>query len=706
MATHLFLRDIGIKHNNFFLALHDPDLANIDPHDPRLNQYMKAKVFRECMGNYWYFLREVVRIPDQGGNMRGEPYRLHRGNLAYNYCAVLNLNVFYELPRQQGKTVSVAVRKLWEFLFGTTNSKTSMMNKKYDDTKENLQKIRGLRELLPPYLQFTESSLRQNGTKTKIRDRVEELDHPTNNNTIKTLPGATSETHAQSVGRGLTVPSVWMDEFAWIKHNKAIYLAAIPGYTQASINAKRNGAPHGITLTTTPGDLLTPHGMFAAEIMNDATVFNELWYDDPKEEIYERIRRNTRSSFVYIKFNHVQLGCSEEWFAYQCTELLYVWSNIRREVLLEWITITENSPFTKEDLERVKMYLRDPIKQIRIGRFYTMDIYKEMNIDTYVPIIGVDPAGGLKRDASAITVIDSQDTSVAATFNCNYISPIDLAAVVYELVDRYMPHAIVAVESTGGFGSSIIAKLKGTQLKRNLYFEWKEKVTEERTDGIHMARMTKTVKSYGIDNTSRTRDAMMEILRQRMEYHKDKFVSRLIFSELETLEVKKSGRIEHSKNAHDDQVFSMLLALYVWYEGKNLMETWGLRKNTLYTDDRSEVEEIWTGSVNTVDLTDHLRTVDTVSGEVDVHEIWGDLEKSKGMTFAEWDTKMYNEERDAMTEFLKNPINRMAYEREQHAEITPFELMRNSNGGVLPMKIFSDMYEDLGDDESLFDSVI
>ena len=38
------------------------------------------------MFNYWYFIREVVRIPDQGGTVSsGKQYKLHRANLAMNY---------------------------------------------------------------------------------------------------------------------------------------------------------------------------------------------------------------------------------------------------------------------------------------------------------------------------------------------------------------------------------------------------------------------------------------------------------------------------------------------------------------------------------------------------------------------------------------------------------------------------------------------
>lgn len=96
LDMHHYLKSIGIKNNEFMLTLIDPDLDGIDPHDPNLNAYYKQKVLREVLCNYWYFIREVVRIPSSG---KPRMYKLTRGNLALNFCMSLNLNTFFELPR-------------------------------------------------------------------------------------------------------------------------------------------------------------------------------------------------------------------------------------------------------------------------------------------------------------------------------------------------------------------------------------------------------------------------------------------------------------------------------------------------------------------------------------------------------------------------------------------------------------------------------
>ena len=71
LNMHYYLKQKGIQNNKFFLVIYDPDLIGVNPRDPNLNTVMKKKILRECIINFWYFIREVVRIPDQGGQVGG-----------------------------------------------------------------------------------------------------------------------------------------------------------------------------------------------------------------------------------------------------------------------------------------------------------------------------------------------------------------------------------------------------------------------------------------------------------------------------------------------------------------------------------------------------------------------------------------------------------------------------------------------------------
>ena len=124
-----------------------------------------------------------------------------------------------------------------------------------------------------------------------------------------------------------------------------------------------------------------------------------------------------------------------------------------------------------------------------------------------------------------------------------------------------------ALSKDKGYGLSVIAKLKETRIKRNLYYEIKDRELEETIEnGVRKVKKTKT-KVFGIHSTSAVRDNLIELLKERMRLHKDKFISPTIYQELRGLEVKRNGKVEHSDLTHDDQIFSYIMAMYVWYEG-------------------------------------------------------------------------------------------------------------------------------------------
>lgn len=569
LDMHYYLRDRGIKHNEFMLLLLDPDLAKINPRDPKLPQVYKVKILRECMYNPWYFLREICRIPDDG-NALGVPFRLHRGNMAMLFCLMLNLNTSVILPRQTGKTQSALAWYMYLFNFGTNNAEMSFLNKKFEDSKLNLNRIKAIRDLLPSYLKM-DQMFAPDGSKLKGKNSVETMQHPINGNRIRTVPSARDVTSAASLMRGRTTSIIYIDEYAFIKHNKTIYLNMVPAWNTAARNARTNHKPYGMLITTTPGILTTDEGIYAFNTREMATKFSEHWYDLSAQEIMDNINSNTNSNFVHIEYTYQQLGYSEEWFRELCINMQKNWPEIRREVLLEWSTATENSPFSKEDLDTIRSLLRAPISSFMVFNRYTIYVYEKILSNKYPPLIGIDVSGGYQRDSSAITIVDSYSTRVTAEFNCNYISTNDLAALIYEIVSKWMPNAVVNIERNGGYGASVLDKLIHTSIKPNLFFTIKDKVIEERMMGPQIVKKTQKMKVYGSDSTKNERETLMEILRDRVDYHKDKIISKTIYDELCGLEVKKNGRIEHSQNTHDDQVFSWLwvtcplyTVMYIW----------------------------------------------------------------------------------------------------------------------------------------------
>lgn len=199
LQTAKDLRNLGIKNNMFFLRLYDRSLEKVDPFSPFLTHEQTFAIINECIVNPWYFLRECVKIPEQGGN--GIPYQLHRANLAATFCFLMGIDHYLVIPRQKGKTQSTIAILDWAFLFGTTNSEFMFINKRQADANNNLMRLKEQRALLPKFLQMT-SGFDEEGKEIKGQDNVQSIKNPQTGNSIVTKPSARSVEAAEGIGRG------------------------------------------------------------------------------------------------------------------------------------------------------------------------------------------------------------------------------------------------------------------------------------------------------------------------------------------------------------------------------------------------------------------------------------------------------------------------------------------------------------------------
>lgn len=655
LEMHYYLKARGIKNNKFHLLLYDRDLANVDPYDLSLPTYMKQKIFVECQRNFWYYVREVVRVQSQGGPY--VRYRLDRGNLALNFCFTLNLNIYEEQPRQTGKTVGTNVWFSWVYNFGSRNANMIFLNKKHDDAKRNLNDLKNIIKALPSYLRF-DQAFGIDGKKLKATNTVQYLQHKINFNKIEALPMARNRTSAISLLRGRTVTNCWIDESAFFQYLEESLQNGMPALTTAFRNCKQNGAPHGLCLTSTPGFLTTEEGQYMFDLKNKMTPFSELWYDFSLQKLTETLNANEKSIFVYIRTTYQQLGLSEDWLKERIKEQNQKWTDIRREYLLEWATSSENCPFTQDELRNVERYVRNPIKQIYISNFL-FNIYSEIN-PREKTLIGVDVAAGYSKDSSAISVTESSTTKLVADFNCNYINPVDLGNVIYTLVTNYLPNSLVTIERNG-VGTGTLAQLMKSRIRNNLYYEIKERTIEERLGfGTKSNKRKQITKVYGVDNSKDVRERLMDLLTDRVRDHYDKFISPILLEELKNLELKKTGRIDHSANSHDDGLFSYLYSIYPLYYGKNVRENWHIDIPTLRTAD-DEAQEIFQDYTATESI-GIVRDIENLDNDDIIKDQLSKLDKTK--LYQQFLAEQKAENDRAMDEILKTQAGRDAYARQ------------------------------------------
>lgn len=584
---------LGIKNNDFCLTLFDPLLMDVDPCDPNLSLEMQARVTLECTINFWYFIREVVKINEAGSEIgpgKGIPYALHRGNLALNYCLINNYNTYLVLPRQNYKTMSACVFYLWVYNLATTNSEILLFNKDMSASKDNLRRIYDLRECLPEYLQFI-NVIGDDGKIKRGNNNATFASNPRTNNNLTTKPSATSVDKANNLGRGCTAPMQWTDEFEWQTHNECIYKAASPAFSQAKLSAKSHNKPYHKLVTTTPGNLKSDCGIYGRKFNLKCARFLDRMYDWDSETQQKYLKTFSKNDFFFIYYSYKELGRDEAWFDEQCRGLDDDPIAIRREILCEWIDVAENPLFDEETMVTIRRYGMDPIKKIRVTEFCELDLYDVIDL-TKIYLIGVDVAAGVSRDASTTVIIDPSTCKVVASFNSNVIDPTTLSEFLEVLCVKYFKKSVLCIENNYA-GCAVISNLKRTGARKNLYFQKLNDQTRMVGDaqGFFQDKSGNTFQ-YGITTKGQSRADMMEILLMTAKKFPDRFVSNTIIGELAGLRFDlKKDRIDHSHNSHDDTIMAYLISMYVYMHGANLIKFGLLNYHLRFDDNGRDMED-------------------------------------------------------------------------------------------------------------------
>lgn len=208
------LKDNGIKNWNFMLVLYDPKLKGVDPHSSVLSLEMQARIQKEVMINFWYYIREVIRINSTAQPVR---YELHLGNMAMHYVQLMNLDLILCLPRQHYKTWSALCWYSWIYLYTAKNYTIIFSNKQLNDSQENLKRLMDIIEALPSYLKSHMNP--KNDT-----DNVNMLALGENNNKIKALSSPKDEKSADKLKISFKINFLFYIKHVNNKVEKGIYM--------------------------------------------------------------------------------------------------------------------------------------------------------------------------------------------------------------------------------------------------------------------------------------------------------------------------------------------------------------------------------------------------------------------------------------------------------------------------------------------------
>lgn len=619
-------KSMGVKNHLFHLALHDPDLQDVDPHNiENLDMATMTKIINECQENPWYYFREIARIRPSG-SFNSVPLRLNRANTALYWMFFNHIFTMLFQPRQTGKSISTDVLAIGILNFFTVNTFINLLTANDSLREINLNRLKSLQDELPFYLDMRDKKSIFNSEIIRMHALK---------NTYKGNVSNASPKLANSVGRGFTSPILFVDEGIIVPNIKIAMEAALMAGNAARDSAKQLNSPYGTILTTTTGDTGDRDASYVYSLVSTATPFNEYLFDaKDHKDLTSLIARNTRASdpsrariMVNITMSHRQLGYSDEWMYEKIQETVAEGGNADRDLFNVWTSGTATSPIPKIYIENFnKSVIDDPYIEIYnphnyIIRWYITEEEKRERIDRgHSFIIGVDTSDGVGRDDITFVVRDHTSGEIIAVAAFNETNLISVADFFADFLMRY-PNAVMIPERRSSAATIIdymIQKLCANNINpfkkiyntivQNKNDNEKEFNEINKPNAPHESIVNKYRKYLGF-TTSATGSTSRNMLYSSTLINMSKYTSTYTYDkelirQITTL-VVKNNRVDHVDGGHDDLVIAALLSYWFLTTGQNLsfydIDTSKLLKNNKpfidekYSQsnlDKYEIEEI------------------------------------------------------------------------------------------------------------------
>lgn len=576
-------RRMGIENNAFHLTLLQRELQGVDPYDPNLTADIKLKIIQECKWNPWYLFREVMRVPSQSG---GTPvrFRANRGNIALIWAFFNHIMFFLIQPRQTGKSVSTDCLMIALIFILAASTKINMITKDNKLRMANVDRLKAIRDLLPPYLWVLDKN---------DADNSHEITYLSKKNVYGTAVAQSSESNATNVGRGSTAPIAHIDEAPFIKFIGTILPAMLAAGSAARDEARLNNQPYGTIITTTAGKIDDRDGGFVYEILMEAAIWDEMYLDlDNHEHLIKVLKKACRSEDGSVAingtFSHTQLGFSNEWLRNALAESKSRGQDADRDFFNRWTRGTQRSPLSVEMNKRIADSEEEAVHMEITEELYSLRWYiDEEAIETYMQqnyvILGLDTSEAIGRDAISLVGVNSLDGGTVLSADINETNLIMFGKFLAHLLIKYTNTVLVIERKSTGqmiVDALILTMLaEGVDPFRRIYnvivqqkderpsdFAEINRTLERRDQSCYVAHK----KAFGFVTTGATRELLYGRVLQNAAKSSGKLVKdRTLAQQIRGL-VVKNGRIDHTASGNDDAVIAWLLAHWFLMFGKNL----------------------------------------------------------------------------------------------------------------------------------------
>ena len=572
---------MGIKNALWPLSLLQPHLSGIDPHDETLSDELKVCIGLECRYNFWYFIREVVRIPPIAGP-HPISYKASRGNLALSWSFLNNIDIALIQPRQTGKSVSTDCIMVWLLYIGASNTIISMLTKDHVLRTKNVERLKRIRDFLPPYV--TTMTKRDSDNQTELTCR--EL-----NNTYITGVGQTSEAAANNLGRGLTSPVQHIDEGPYIRFIGTTIPAALAAGTAAREEAREHGRPYGAIFTTTAGKKDERDGYYMYQLIHGGAVWTESFYDsDCRESLIKLIKHNCsgRKILINATFSHRQLGKTDQWLYEAIATTGATSEEANRDFFNIWTSGSRSSPLSTQLNETIHESEIDPVyneitKESYIVRWYLDEATLLNRIQEETFVVGLDTSDAIGRDAIALVILSTRDLGVVGAATINETNLLQFSRFLANFLIRY-PNLVLIPERKSS-AQSIIDALVIYLTRENIdpFKRIYNSVVDQKDEQpkqyqkilAPLNRRTPSFydplkRTFGFNTTGSSRDLLYSSVLQNAAKQAGYMVrDRTLSSEIRGLMVK-NGRIDHGSDSHDDMVIAWLIAHWMLTHSRHL----------------------------------------------------------------------------------------------------------------------------------------
>lgn len=584
-------RQMGIKNHAFLLALHDPLLLDIDPFDlDKLDDTAILRIMRECKTNPWYFVREIAQAPARG-TFSGTPVEANRGNIALWWSYFNHIWITLIQPRQTGKSMSTDV--LMELLLNVMCQYTTIHLLTKDDKLrvENVQRLRGMMELLPPYMYLKNSSDSENNEEVSI-NRL--------HNKYKTHVPRPSPRDANNMGRGMTTPTLHIDEPPFQRNIDIALGAALPGLGAAWDIAKAAGTPYGVIMTTTAGNKEDKSGKFIYNLLQRSAVWTERFFDARnEEELRKMVQMNSIPdeygnvpTRINATFSHRQLGKSDEWMRSKLVEFEQTVDAANADYFNVWSSGGVGTPFKTDVAKIIRNSIRESqFVEISEEGYAIHWQIREHEIEARMRdgkfFMGMDTSNAAGRDGIGMILIDIETGETIAAGSYNATNTTVFGTWLANFLVKY--DNIVANIESRSTGIAFMDTVMMIFYKHDIdpfrrlfnravdeYLENPERLTQirqtpEHRRDLHFYAQNKSLFGFPTSGSGKfSREGIYgNVLHRAVSVAAHLMRDERLVTQTLGL-VIKNDRIDHESGSHDDMTISWLLGMWMMFHAKNL----------------------------------------------------------------------------------------------------------------------------------------